>query len=47
MVNIVRLEGGKLVEAWFGMGPLVEMQQMGAAPPLPPRQPSARSELRG
>ena len=41
MVNIVRLEGGKLVEAWFGMDPLVEMQQMGAAPSLPPRQLSA------
>jgi predicted ester cyclase len=38
MVNIVRLEGGKLAEAWFGMDPLVEMQQMGAAPSLPPRQ---------
>ena len=41
MVNIVRLEGGKLAEAWFGMDPLVEMQQMGPAPPLPPRQLSA------
>jgi predicted ester cyclase len=41
MVNIVRLEGGKLAEAWFGMDPLVEMQQMGAAPSLPPRQLSA------
>jgi predicted ester cyclase len=41
MVNIVRLEDGKLVEAWFGMDPLVEMQQMGAAPSLPPRQLSA------
>jgi predicted ester cyclase len=41
MVNIVRLEGGKLAEAWFGMDPLVEMQQMEAAPSLPPRQLSA------
>ncbi len=41
MVNIVRLESGKLVEAWFGMDPLVEMQQMGAAPSVPPRQLSA------
>jgi predicted ester cyclase len=41
MVNIVRFEGGKLAEAWFGMDPLVEMQQMGAAPSLPPRQLSA------
>jgi predicted ester cyclase len=38
MVNIVYFEDGKLVEAWFGMDPLVEMQQMGAAPPLPSRQ---------
>jgi predicted ester cyclase len=37
MVNIVRLEGGKLVEGWFGMDPLVELQQMGAAPAQPPR----------
>ncbi len=37
MVNIVRLEGGKLVEGWFGMDPLVELQQMGAAPAPPPR----------
>jgi predicted ester cyclase len=29
MVNIVRLEDGKLAEMWFGMDPLVEMQQMG------------------
>jgi predicted ester cyclase len=41
MVNIVRLEGGKLVEAWFGMDPVVEMQQMGAAPSQPPRQLNA------
>jgi predicted ester cyclase len=37
MVNIVRLEGGKLVEGWFGMDPLVELQQMGAAPAAPRR----------
>jgi len=41
MVNIVRFEGGKLAEAWFGMDPLVEMQQMGAAPSLPSRQLNA------
>jgi len=38
MVNIVRFEHDKLVEAWFGMDPVVEMQQMGAAPSLPPRR---------
>jgi len=38
MVNIVRFEDGKLAEAWFGMDSLAEMQQMGAAPSLPPRQ---------
>jgi len=38
MVNVVRLEGGKLVEMWFGMDSLVEMQQMGVAPPAEPRQ---------
>ena len=37
MVNIVRLEEGRLVEGWFGMDPLVELQQMGAAPPPLPR----------
>jgi predicted ester cyclase len=37
MVNIVRLESGKLAEGWFGMDPLVELQQMGAAPAQPPR----------
>jgi predicted ester cyclase len=42
MVNIVRLEGGKLVEGWFGMDPLVELQQMGAAPVSPPRTLSAQ-----
>jgi steroid delta-isomerase-like uncharacterized protein len=38
MVNIVRLRDGQLVEGWFGMDPVVEMQQMGAAPSPPPRQ---------
>ncbi len=33
MVNMVRLEDGKIAEMWFGMDPLVEMQQMGLAPP--------------
>jgi predicted ester cyclase len=42
MVNIVRLEGGKLVEGWFGMDPLVELQQMGAAPAQPPRKLTAQ-----
>ena len=37
MVNMVRLEDGMLVETWFGMDPLVEMQQMGVAPPSEPR----------
>jgi len=44
MVNIVRLEGGKLVEGWFGMDPLVELQQMGGAPASPPRTLSAREQ---
>ncbi|MFC1969719.1 ester cyclase [Chloroflexota bacterium] len=38
MVNIVRLENGKIAEAWFGMDSLSEMQQMGAAPSLPGRE---------
>ena len=38
MVNIVRFEDGKLAEAWFGMDPFAEMQQMGAVPLPPPRQ---------
>ena len=42
MVNIVRLEDGKLAEGWFGMDPLVELQQMGAAPAPPPRTLSAQ-----
>lgn len=36
MVNIVRVDDGRLAEMWFGMDPLIEMQQMGVAPPLPP-----------
>lgn len=46
MVNVVRIEGGKLVEAWFGMDPLVEMAQMGAVPPLPKRQLAPEEEDR-
>lgn len=41
MVNIVRIQDGKLAESWFGMDPLAEMHQMGLAPSLPPRQLSA------
>jgi len=37
MVNMVRFEAGKLAEMWFGMDPLVELQQMGVAPTFPPR----------
>ena len=44
MVNIVRLEGGKLVEGWFGMDPLVELQQMGAAPAQRPRALDAQEQ---
>lgn len=40
MVNMVRIEHGRLVETWFGMDPLVEMQQMGVAPPSEPRSSS-------
>jgi predicted SnoaL-like aldol condensation-catalyzing enzyme len=36
MVNMVRFEAGKLAEMWFGMDPLVELQQMGMAPASPP-----------
>ncbi|MHA2049925.1 MAG: ester cyclase [Promethearchaeota archaeon] len=43
MVNIVRFENGKLAEAWFGMDPLAEMQQMGAVP-LPPLRPLSTTE---
>jgi len=35
MVNIVRVDGGRLAEMWFGMDSLVEMQQMGVAPTAP------------
>jgi len=38
MVNIVRFEDGLIAENWLGMDPLAEMQQMGAAPMMPPRQ---------
>jgi predicted ester cyclase len=38
MVNIVRLDGGKIAESWFGMDPLVEMQQMGMVPSFPSRK---------
>jgi predicted ester cyclase len=38
MVNIVRFENGLIAENWLGMDPLAEMQYMGAAPPMPPRQ---------
>jgi predicted ester cyclase len=44
MVNIVRLDAGKLIEMWFGMDSLVEMQQMGVAPPPAPRALSVRAE---
>lgn len=38
MVNIVRFEEGLIAVNWLGMDPLAEMQYMGAAPLLPPRQ---------
>jgi predicted ester cyclase len=38
MVNIVRFEDGLIAENWLGMDPLAEMQQMGAAPSIPPRK---------
>ncbi|NHJ31335.1 MAG: ester cyclase [Asgard group archaeon] len=38
MVNIVQLVDGKIVESWFGMDPLVEMQQMGMVPTFPSRK---------
>ena len=44
MVNIVRFDGGKLVENWFGMDPVAERQQMGAAPSPPSRQLSASED---
>lgn len=47
MVNMVRFEGGKLIEMWFGMDSLVEMQQMGVAPPARVRElsPAAARNL--
>jgi len=46
MVNMVRFEAGKLAEMWFGMDPLVELQQMGMAPasPPPPCGPTAHAD---
>ena len=38
MVNIVRLKHGKLAEAWFGMDPIMQMQQLGTLPAKPSRQ---------
>jgi len=38
MVNMVRIEDGKISEAWFGMDSLAETQQMGVAPSFPPRE---------
>ncbi len=47
MVNMVRFEAGKLAEMWFGMDPLVELQQMGMAPAAPPRhdRPTEQANL--
>lgn len=47
MVNLVRVEGGKLAEMWFGMDSLVEMQQLGLAPPPAARAltPAAEANL--
>jgi predicted ester cyclase len=47
MVNMVRLDDGMIVETWFGMDPLVEMQQLGLAPPAEPRPvtPTERANL--
>lgn len=47
MVNMVRLEAGKLAEMWFGMDPLAELQQMGVAPAFPPRlyRPTEQANL--
>lgn len=44
MVNIVRFENDKIAENWFGMDPLTEQQQMGAAPAFPPRQLSSNEK---
>ena len=46
MVNMVRFEEGKLIEIWFGMDPLVELQAMGIAPQGPPRPISAEERGR-
>jgi predicted ester cyclase len=46
MVNVVRIEGGQLVEAWFGMDPVEEMSQMGAFPPMPQRQLGPEEEAK-
>lgn len=45
MVNIVRFHDGRMVEGWFGMDPLVEMQQMHAVPPPQLRELSTQDEL--
>jgi len=44
MVNIVRFKDGLIAENWFGMDPLAEMQYMGAAPSMPPRQLTKKEE---
>jgi predicted ester cyclase len=44
MVNLVRLVDGKITEGWFGMDPVVELQQMGAAPQHPPRPLTDREQ---
>jgi steroid delta-isomerase-like uncharacterized protein len=44
MVNMVRFENGQLAEMWFGMDSLVEMQQMGVAPPSPRSEMSTAAE---
>lgn len=38
MVNIVRFKDDLIAENWLGMDPLSEMQCMGVAPKMPPRQ---------
>jgi len=42
MVNVARFEEGRIAEMWFGIDPLVEMQQMGMAP-QPRRRKLSRS----
>lgn len=44
MVNMVRLDGGRLAEMWFGMDSLVEMQQMGVAPTPPAAELSTTAQ---